>query len=370
MSDVQSVLIVGGGIAGLAAARALEQRGMSADIIERRTQPPAGMGLFLPGNAVRSLAELGLETGLNGLGTPIRTQRLRDSRAGTLAEIDLLSLWSKAGPSLGTTHTRLHSLMSRAVKATVRTGVTVSSFTEDTHGVHVEFSDGRRGDYDLLVGADGIRSQLRDCVSPETEPRFAGQVCWRFLTENLPGIDRWTAWLGNGATFLALPVGDSRLYCYADLSISAAENGTTEGSQLAESFADFDPVVTRLLATADARSAYFSLIEDVTPERWTTARTVLVGDAAHATSPNMAQGVGMAVEDALVLAECLDRPGSLSERLDSYVTRRMPRTAWVQRHARKRDRARGLPRGVRNLVLRVGAKHMYTSAYGPLNELP
>lgn len=370
MSSTREVLVVGASVAGLSVAQALGRRGMSVEIVERRSQPAPGVGLFLPGNAVRALTELGLKDDLADLGTPIRSQRLRDSRGATLAEIDLSALWKDAGHCLGTTHHRLHAVLEESVQAPVRTGTTVRSLTEHGSGVHVDFSDGGSGDYDLVVGADGIRSQLRRTISPETEPRYAGQICRRFLTDNHHDIDQWTVWLGCGATFLAVPVGKDRLYCYADLSVPPTQDGTGSAARFAERFARFHPLVTELLATPEAYNAYFAPVEEVCLQRWTTARTVLVGDAAHATSPNMAQGVAMAVEDALVLAECLDRPGDIQDCLGEYQQRRLPRTRWVQAQARKRDRTRGMMPGLRNLALRLGAERMYESAYAPLRDRP
>ncbi len=372
-SGPRNVLVVGAGIAGLSVAHALGRRGMAVEIVERRSEAAFGMGLFLPGNAVRALADLGLQQDrLAGLGTPISAQQLRDSRGSTLAEIALPQLWRDTGPCLGITHHSLHTALAQAAQLSVRTGTTVRSTTEHASGVHVDFDFGGSGsgDYDLVVGADGIRSQLRGTVSPGAEPRYAGQVCWRFLTDNHHDIDRWTVWLGRGATFLAVPVGKDRLYCYADVSAPSPRNGELTGSRLAERFAGFHPLVRRLLATPEAQDAYSSPIEEVHGEQWTSAHTVLVGDAAHATSPNMAQGVAMAVEDALVLAECLDRPGRTQDLLEEYRQRRLPRTRWVQEQARKRDRTRGLLPAVRNLALRRGAERMYETAYAPLRERP
>ncbi|WP_151477839.1 FAD-dependent oxidoreductase [Streptomyces albicerus] len=376
MSSSRNVLVVGAGIAGLSVARALARRGMSVEIIERRSRPASGMGLFLPANAVRALAELGLQDRVAHLGTPVRSQQLRDSRGATLAEIYLSALWKDTGECVGITHDNLRAALAGAARVPVRTGTTVQSLTEYDSGVHVDFTGGGSGDYDLVVGADGIRSQLRRTVSPGAEPRYAGQICRRFLTDNHHAIDRWTVWLGRGTTFLAVPVSKDRLYCCADLSAPSPQGGEASdvaawsAERFANRFAGFHPVVAHLLETPEAQDSYVSPIEEVSPRRWATAHTVLVGDAAHATSPNMAQGVAMAVEDALVLAECLDRPGETRDLLEEYRRRRLPRTRWVQAQARKRDRTRGMPPGVRNLLLRLGAERMYESAYAPLRDRP
>ena len=116
--------------------------------------------------------------------------------------------------------------------------------------------------------------------------------------------------------------------------------------------------------------AYFSPIEEVAPPAWTTRRVALVGDAAHATSPNMAQGAAMAVEDALVLAEMLTADQLVEDALAGYEQRRKDRVAWVQEQTHRRDRTRNLPAPIRNLTLRLAAERIFRSNYGPLRDLP
>lgn len=364
------ILIVGAGIAGLAAATALHRRGLAVEIVERRHDSPPGAGLFLPGNAVRALTELGLGDHLTEYGVPIHAQRLRDHRGRLLADIDMSTLWQGVARPVGITHNQLRSGLYDRLGLPVRTGITVLSVTETTTGVDVEFSDGGIGHYDVVVGADGINSELRARVSPAAETRYVGQICWRFRTDNAAGIDRWTVWLGRGATFLAVPVGKNQLYCYADLSTAEPASGEAVESTLAERFSHFDAPVAELLTTPAARNAYFSTIEEVVDETWRTDRIALIGDAAHASSPNMAQGVAMAVEDALVLAETLAGEGNTADLLENYRQRRLPRTRWVQARTHRRDRTRSLAPVVRNTVLRLAAHRLYERDYAQLRDLP
>ncbi|WP_167768845.1 FAD-dependent monooxygenase [Nocardia sp. CS682] len=366
MPNPLHVLVVGAGVAGMAAAAALDRRGLSVDIIERRTHSPAGAGLFLPGNAVRAMAELGLGDALRD-GVPIRTQRLLDHRGRTLADIDMAALWRGVGQPVGITYDRLRSALADKLRLPVRTGVTVRTLTESDDGVAVTFSDGTSGRYDVVVGADGVHSELRHMVNPHAEAVYAGQICWRFVTGNAAGIDDWTVWLGRGATFLAVPVGEDQLYCYADLSMPEPAAVAPAGMPLAERFSQFDREVRDLLAVPDA---HFSAIEEVTDSTWRTRRIILIGDAAHASSPNMAQGVAMSVEDALVLAESLGDTGEIEHMLARYRLRRLPRTRWVQARARRRDSTRGMAPVVRDAVLRLAAPRIYERDYGRLRALP
>ncbi|WP_431957833.1 FAD-dependent monooxygenase [Nocardia lijiangensis] len=367
MSNSLSVLVVGAGVAGIAAATALDRRGASVDIVERRTQSPAGAGLFLPGNAVRALQELGLGAVLDADAAPIRTQRLLDHRARRIADIDMADLWQGVGQPVGITHDRLRSALVDNLGPTIQAGVTVDALTESESGVDVSFSDGSSGHYDVVVGADGVHSELRRTVNPDARVRYAGQICWRFVTTNTVGIDSWTVWLGRGTTFLAVPVGTDRLYCYADLS---TPNPAAAGARLAQHFSHFDHQVRDLLAAPEATEAYTSVIEEVTDPTWWTGRVVLIGDAAHASSPNMAQGVAMSVEDALILAESLCGSGDIEQRLERYRQRRLPRTQWVQARARRRDSTRGMTPAIRNTVLRLAASRIYARDYGLLRARP
>ncbi|TFE37104.1 FAD-binding protein [Streptomyces sp. ICN441] len=374
MSNQLDVLVVGAGVAGLATAVALEREGMSVDVVERSSESRSGgAGLFLPGNSVRALTALGVGGHLGESGAPVLGQRLMDQRGRVLADIDMAELWRGTAGCVGITRGDLHAALQDIVPVPVRHGVTVDSLEhadDGMHddGVHVTFSDGGIGRYDVVVGADGIRSHVRQWVDPTAGARYLGQVCWRFLTD-APDIDRWSVWLGPGTAFLAYPVGGGRVCCYADVTTSSPE-AAPPAAVLTGLFAGFDERVRALLDTPAAREAYFSPVEEVGGETWAHERVVLVGDAAHASSPNMAQGVAMAVEDATVLAESLAAGGDTEDLLRRFVQRRLPRTRWVQRQTHRRDRTRSMPTALRNVMFRYGAGALYERGYAPLRDLP
>ena len=135
-----------------------------------------------------------------------------------------------------------------------------------------------------------------------------------------------------------------------------------------ELFVDFADPVPRLLQHAG--DAYFAPIEEVVPPAWAARRVVLIGDAAHASSPNMAQGAAMALEDALVLADVLATSQDIEEALTEYQRRRTARIAWVQDQTHRRDRTRNLPPTIRNITLRLAGERIFHSNYRPLREPP
>lgn len=368
MSAVRRVLVVGGGIAGLAIARALRPHGIECDVIERaQGWSHPGAGMFLPANAVRALSALGLHEALLDRSCEISRQRFFDHRGHALLDVDLPAFWGATWPCTAISHSALHEILREGVE--VRLGTSVGSFHEDGRAVRAVFDDGSSGDYDLVVGADGVRSWVRSAMFGGTEPTFVGQVSWRFLLTGFPEGSSWTVKLGRGKAFLTIPLGDGRMYCYADIDTSDRTDPTggdpRSFGELYGEFADPVPAILNECVTTRVRR-YFSPIEEVVQAPWVRGRVVLIGDAAHAMSPNMAEGAGMALEDALVLAETVAN----GEPLDKYEERRRPRVMFVQRQTRRRDRTRHLPPVLRNTTLRLAGRRIFHNNYGPLLAVP
>ena len=157
------ILVVGAGVAGLGLARALARAGLEPEVIERRPAAPrAGTGVFLPGGAARALRELGLEAQAASRAVPIPRQRFCDHRGRLLCEVDVAALWAGAGPCLGMRWADLHDVLLEGAAGTpIRTGLSVSGLTEHDGIVRVELGDGSSGEYDLVIGADGVHSEVR-----------------------------------------------------------------------------------------------------------------------------------------------------------------------------------------------------------------
>jgi 2-polyprenyl-6-methoxyphenol hydroxylase-like FAD-dependent oxidoreductase len=360
------VLIVGAGIAGLALARALRRRGITAEVVERMTEWDAGgAGMYLPGNSVRALDELGIWPKVAARANPIMRQRFLDHRGRLLVDIDVRRYWKDVGGCVAIHRAALHeALRTENTEGQVRLGISVLELHDDGHGTSVRLSDGSTGDYDLVVGADGVHSGIRTLALDGPPARYVGQASWRFVAAGFPETSDWNVMLGRGRAFLTVALGNGTVYCYADVNTSDLAHA--RATEWRESFADFADPVPRLLDHAG--DAYFAPIEEVAPPAWTAGRIVLVGDAAHASSPNMAQGAAMAFEDALVLADVLATSQPLAEALLEYERRRTPRVTWVHEQTHRRDRTRSLPPIVRNLTLRLAGDRIFHSNYRPLRE--
>jgi FAD-dependent urate hydroxylase len=361
------ILVVGAGIGGLAVAQTLARAGISAEVVEREPAwDEAGTGIYLPGNAVRALRALGLEQAVMERGIVIPRQRVSDDRGRLLVEVDLAELWDGVGPCLALHRGDLHAvLLEGAREVSIRMGVDVRGLNEQDERVSVEFADGSASEYELVIGADGIHSTVRRLAfGSDATALPVGQVGWRFITACPAEITTWTVMLGNRTAFLTIPVGSGRAYCYCDVVSSSGEDPEEDLGRLFSGFAE--PVPSLIDSVSDRARVHRSTIEEVALDSWTRGRVVLVGDAAHATSPNMAEGAAMALEDALVLAECLRDLETIPAALSAFEARRRPRTDWVRSQTHRRDRTRYLPSVVRNMVLRTFGQRIFRSNYRPL----
>jgi FAD-dependent urate hydroxylase len=376
MPDRRRVLVVGGGIAGLALAPLLARIGVAVELVEREPAwRHAGTGIYLPGNAARSLRALGLEARVASRAVEIARQRFCDRRGRLLCEVDVGELWAAVGPCLALHRAELHALLREAAdQVPIRLGLAVERLTQREGVVAVQFSDRTSGEYDLVVGADGVHSAVRRLTfAPAAAPRPVGQVGWRFLAPRPPEVTTWSVMLGRGTALLTLPFDRDRVYCYCDV-VSARDHDTPErdsAEQLRELFSEFAEPAATLLAGLDAvADIHVSTIEEVALDRWARERVVLIGDAAHATSPNMAQGAAMALEDALVLADCLQRIPAIPGAIAAFEARRQPRTEWVRAQTHRRDRTRYLPSTIRDAVLRFLGRRIFYANYRPLLDQP
>jgi FAD-dependent urate hydroxylase len=373
MPDRRRALVVGGGIAGLALAPMLARTGVAVEVIEREPAcRHAGTGIYLPGNAVRALGVLGLDAEVAARAVEIARQRFSDHRGRLLFEVDVAELWAAVGPCLAVHRAELHTLLREAAgDVPVRVGLAAERLAQSAGTVSVEFSDGTSGEYDLVVGADGIHSTVRRLAfAPAAVPRPVGQVGWRFVAPRPPKVTTWSVMLGRGTAFLTLPLLDDRVYCYCDV-VSPPDHGAPGPERLRELFSDFAEPATTLLAGLDAAAdIHVSTIEEVALDDWACERVVLIGDAAHATSPNMAEGAAMALEDALVLADCLRRIPAIPDAIAAFQARRQPRTEWVRAQTHRRDRTRYLPPTIRDNVLRLLGRRIFHANYRPLLDQP
>ena len=374
MADVDRILIVGGGIGGLTLATALHRQGYTPELIERSTAwPVIGAGINLPANGVRVLRTLGLGEAVDRYAAVLHRWGFFDQQGELLCETDLEELWSDVGPCLAVTRVRLQeALLTGAVAVPLRLGVSLTALTQDDKRVRVSLSDGS-GDYDLVVGADGIYSTVRQLAVKSSPPSYAGQMVWRSIIPTRPrGIVEMMVLMGEGCFFGVVPMGEGYTYGFGAVDGRRFEDplaGRLE--RFRRRFAGFgEPAPAYLAALQCDEQLIVGPIEWVELDEWYRGRVVLIGDAAHAGPPHMGEGGCMAMEDALVLADCLRRADTVECALEGYVRRRRPRVDWVQEQSRAAAQAWVLPSAVRNAALRERGNQMFRDRYRPLLPAP
>jgi 2-polyprenyl-6-methoxyphenol hydroxylase-like FAD-dependent oxidoreductase len=374
MPRTDHVLIVGGGIAGLTLAVALRRHGIDAELVERRDAWPAiGAGINLPANGVRVLNLLGLGEALRHASEPVHRWTFVDSQGALLCEVRMDEVWREVGPCLAITRVRLQETLLGKADVPHRLGVALTAVADKGDTVRVEFSDGARADYDLVVGADGVYSTVRKLVFSSAPPCYAGLSMWRSLIrKRLTGIEGLTLFMGEGRIFGILPMGGDETYGFGALMGAPIEDPSAGRlERFRRRYADFGGHVRAYLdALRCDEDLYFGPIEYVEIDAWRRGRIVLIGDAAHAGPPHMAEGGCMAMEDALVLAETLDGSEDAEAALHAYVERRRPRAQWVQSQSLAAAKAWSLPPQTRDSILRERGVALFLERYRPLIALP
>jgi 2-polyprenyl-6-methoxyphenol hydroxylase-like FAD-dependent oxidoreductase len=287
--------------------------------------------------------------------------------------VDTEKFWKDCGPCVALPRNEMHTILRAALGGLpIHYSRTISAVHQTPFGCIVTFDNGSLDTYDLVAAADGIHSQLRAMVLSPQRPVYAGNVCWRFITQNTLNIDHWLAMTTRNRSLLAIPVSASETYVYADVFVSKDQaKAFSSDTNLAEIFSDFSAPLGRLLTNLpSAGSIHFSPIEKVCTERWASGRIVLIGDAAHASSPSMAEGAGMAFEDAIVLARSISDTGTVDQAIRRFLARRKKRVARVQRQSDIRDRIRTLPNHLTSTIIRHAGQALYRRSYRPLLVLP
>jgi len=349
-NHVAQVLVVGAGIAGLAAARAIRELGWDVSVVEQRPDfDGIGTGLFVPANGVRALAALGVLDGIACRGRRIGQLRVRgaDGSAESVACLD--RVWPGAGPSIAIHRSLMQEALLEAALVPVRMGVRLTGIAADGTTVQVRFDDGGTARYDLVVGADGAGSAVRGLLWADAAAGYAGESWWRGVVTCPPGLDDWTLTLCQAGNLVTIPLGAGVVYWGAGVSCQASFRDELPGraARVRDRFADATGVAAAVLdQVSDDAAVQFSAADTAWVEDPVAGHVVLIGDAWHATTPSMAQGAAMAAEDALVLAQELNRdrrPGAIGGALRRFAARRLPRVRHVQDTTAMRNQLAALP---------------------------
>lgn len=355
MKKVMRVGIVGAGIGGVALAKALQQKGIEAHLFERAAKfGEIGAGVQMTPNAAKVIAALGGAEGLKRIGFLPQAMVGRNwNDARELFHTPLREVCPRRfGADFWHVHRAdLHALLCEGLPPEqVRFNVSCTGVTQNGDQAVAHFSDGTTFEADLIVGADGIHSAVRDAIWGKTESKFTGHMCWRALVpvdqHPLPFVSPDASfWMGPKAHIVTYYVkGGAAVNIVAvNESPDWVAESWTEPSTREELLAAFDgwhENIIELFKRTDRQQIFkWGLFDRDPMDRWSKGQVTLLGDAAHPMLPFLSQGAAMAIEDAYVLAAALAHfDGDLALALPAYEAERLPRTARVQLEARERGR--------------------------------
>lgn len=339
MIPVRKVLVVGGGIGGMSTAIALRKLGVEVDVVDLDPQWRVyGAGITITGPTLRAFKLLGIYDTVHEeayVGNGIRVcgvdgRFIRELATPVPVDADVPG-------SGGIMRPMLHRILSQATLASaarVRLGVTIDALVQGQDAVEVRFSDGEAATYDFVVGADGLFSRTRTLLLPDAPvPGYVGQYIWRVTVPRLPEIDRRHYFLGGPVKCGLNPVSRDEMYMFVLESFPNKRklDDAVLPAQLKELLSGYGGPIgaVRDSLAPDAHVIARPLEAFLLPGPWHIGRVLLIGDAAHPTTPQLASGAGMAVEDALVLADELSRARSLEAALTAMAARRYDRCRLV-----------------------------------------
>jgi len=334
------ILIIGGGFSGMSAAIEFAKLGAEVDLVEIDAGwRNYGAGISLGGATLRAFKQLGileafLEHGAAHDGVSLRLPhgpQMAELPTPRIAGPDIPGGGAIMRPMLG----RLLADATRAAGTAVRLGCTFTSIEQDAEGVEVSFTDGQRRRYDLVIGADGLYSKLREILFPDApKPRYTGQACWRAVVPRPPEIGTVTMWLGPNVKPGVNPVSKTEMYLFVlePRPVNEHVDPATFVDQVRALLADFPAPELQAIRNGlgpQSQVVFRPLEGLLMPRPWFKGRVVLIGDAVHATTPHLASGACIGIEDALVLAEEVGRHGRVEDALAAFEARRWERCRMV-----------------------------------------
>lgn len=326
--------IMGAGIAGLTAGIMLEKLGFEVDIYEAAESVRGiGAGIGLASNAIKSFEYLGLDREVIAISNHLRDFEICDHRGKTILSADTERIKQNYDTDNFAIHRAdLHNFLSGKIFSDkIYLNKRLRQFTQNKNEVLLEFEDGTRSSVDFLIGADGVNSRVRQQLIPNSEPRYAGYWCWRAtVAHGYEGLEKSTEVWGKNGRFGMTPLKGNRIYWYACINSNLKDGVQDFGlAELKQRFRGYFPTVREVLDLTQEKDLISTPIMDLNPiGNYHFGNVLLIGDAAHATTPNMGQGACMALEDVAVLKDELSK-NEVSIAFDNFEKRRLKRTHYI-----------------------------------------
>jgi 2-polyprenyl-6-methoxyphenol hydroxylase-like FAD-dependent oxidoreductase len=338
MSSIKKVLIVGGGIGGLSTGIALRRAGIDAEIVELSKEYNVyGVGIIQQANALRALDALGVAEETMRRGSPYGKVKMCAPTGFQFGEAGTPPMGHYPTHN-GISRKILHDVLYEAALkngVVIRMGVTVSDIENEGTRVSVKFTDNTEGEYQLVVGADGINSKVRSLVFGDYEAKYIGSSVWRYPFKRPAELETGYMFFGKKTKVGLIPMTADMMYMFIvaaegddNLIIPQEEFVARMKAHLAEY--PVKMLADRIEEITDATKAVYSPLKTLMmSESWFKNRVVMIGDAAHATIPQLGSGAALAIEDAVVLGEELQKDQSVEDALTNYMTRRFERCKMV-----------------------------------------
>ncbi len=326
--------IIGAGIGGLTTTIALEQKGIKTSVFEQAEQiKPVGAGIILASNAMQVYEKLGLRKVIEENGNPISSMNITKSNLKPLSKIDLTYFERKHKTKNIAIHrgTLQQILIDKLKSTAINLNHQLTSIDENTNGYYLKFENGEQIQSSTLLGADGLNSVVRQHIFPNNSIRHANQICWRGITEcDLPikfKNELNEAW-GKSERFGFVQIAKNKVYWYALKSFKKNKNEFSFNN-LEQYFSDYNAIIKDIIKSTKKEQINTAEISDLKPtNNWYKENVCLIGDSAHATTPNMGQGACQAIEDAFVLSTCLCKYG-ITKAFSEYQKLRLPKAHQV-----------------------------------------
>ncbi|GEO03751.1 hypothetical protein AAE02nite_14150 [Adhaeribacter aerolatus] len=356
--------IIGAGIAGLTTAIALQRQGIPTEIFEAAPEiKPIGAGLGLAANAIKAFRHVGIAEAVIAAGLSLDSYRILDEQGHIINATDSNLLSQRYGLNNFTIHrAELHRvLQDHIAPGTLHLHKKAIDLKQTTAGIELFFEDGSTTTVNHLILADGINSPIRQKLLPQVQPRYAGYTCWRAVIEN-PGLNLTAAietW-GTKGRFGYVPLAHNKVYWYA--CVNAPQNSAVMQAynitDLRKTFSHYHAPIPEILAHTQTHQLIWNDICDLPAlPRYSFGNILLIGDAGHATTPNMGQGACQAIEDGVVLAEVWRKANSFAEAAIQFEKIRRNRTQWVIKQSYRLGRVAHLQNrflvNLRNKVFRI-----------------
>jgi 2-polyprenyl-6-methoxyphenol hydroxylase-like FAD-dependent oxidoreductase len=338
VTAVGKVLINGAGPGGLSAAIALARQGVEVDVAEvTPDRAVLGSELLLSSANLRSLRELGVVDEVVARGVPISSVQMRIPDDTLVAEIPIPSVVPELPASVGILRRALHDVLydaAIAAGATIRHGVTIEHLSVDDDGGDVTLTASESARFDLVIGADGVQSRVRALAFPDAQsPQYVGQCVWRARVPRGgdPCLDLWIGTRSNTG-LITVNNATSYLFCLVPYEVPPRLDPEQFPQLLREQLDEYEHGLVawsreRLGSSADIH--FSPMMWSVLPKPWNRGRALLIGDAAHATTPHIGYGAGLAIEDGVVLGQELAGTDDAREALARFSERRFERCRMV-----------------------------------------